>query len=258
MHEITLIIVNSQPFFRAGVRQVLAEGSNLDSLDIIECEPGNDGNEAITQIAAASPDIVLLDIGYPFLNGLELCNKIVRAFPQIRVVMLSSNPVEDDNELFEALKAGAAAYLRSKQCSSEELTDMIARTSRADYPINDCVSARPKVAWRVLNQFREMATSVRKEDDIVAPLTNRELQILTLIAEGNPNKCIAKVLGVSEQTIKNHISAILRKLNANDRAHAVMLAVRNGWVPIQPDRSKGHRRGDTLSNAPDLSRIYPN
>ena len=248
MRKITLMIVDSQPFFRSGVRQALSQGNNLEAMDILECDPGEDGNEAITQITANSPDIVLLDIGYPFLNGLEMGKKIARSFPGTGVVILSTNPDEDDDELFEVIKIGAVAYLRSKHCSPTELIETIKRASSGEYPINECVSSKPKVAWRVLRQFQDMASMGRTLEDITTPLTPKEVQILTHIAEGNSNKRIANILGISEQTIKNHVSAILRKLNANDRAHAVFIAIRNGLISIQIDQS-GNRRGEGVSPA---------
>jgi two-component system response regulator DegU len=248
MRKITLMIVDSQPFFRAGVRQALSQGNNLDIMDILECDPGEDGNDAITQITANSPDIVLVDIGYPFLNGLELGKKIARSFPGTGVIVLSANPDEDDDELFEVIKIGAVAYLRSKHCSPTELAETIKRASNGEYPINECVSNKPKVAWRVLRQFQDMASMGRTIEDITTPLTPKEIQILTHIAEGNSNKRIANILGISEQTIKNHVSAILRKLNANDRAHAVFIAIRNGLISIQLDQN-GNRRGDGVSTA---------
>jgi DNA-binding NarL/FixJ family response regulator len=93
-----------------------------------------------------------------------------------------------------------------------------------------------------------MASMGRTLEDITTPLTPKEVQILTHIAEGNSNKRIANILGISEQTIKNHVSAILRKLNANDRAHAVFIAIRNGLISIQLDQS-GNRRGEGVSPA---------
>jgi len=243
-----LMIVDSQPFFRAGVRQALSQEGNLDVMDILECDPGEDGNNAITQIVANSPDIVLLDIGYPFLNGLELGKKIARSFPGTGVVVISSNPEEDDDELFEVIKIGAVAYLRSKHCSPTELIDTLRRASKGEYPINDSVSNRPKVAWRVLRQFQDMASMGRTLEDITTPLTPKEVQILTHIAEGNSNKRIANILGISEQTIKNHVSAILRKLNANDRAHAVFIAIRNGLISIQLDHTIN--RGEKVAPSP--------
>jgi len=253
MRKITLMIVDSQPFFRAGVQQALSQGNNLDIMDILECDPGEDGNEAITQITANSPDIVLLDIGYPFLNGLELGKKIARSFPGTGVVILSTNPDEDDDELFEVIKIGAVAYMRSKHCSPTELIETIKRASNGEYPINECVSSKPKVAWRVLRQFQDMASMGRTLEDITTPLTPKEVQILTHIAEGNSNKRIANILGISEQTIKNHVSAILRKLNANDRAHAVFIAIRNGLISIQLDQS-GNRRGNGVPTAQVVGR----
>jgi DNA-binding NarL/FixJ family response regulator len=93
---------------------------------------------------------------------------------------------------------------------------------------------RPTIARRVLRQFEEMANMGNKAmETIVAPLTSRETQILSYVANGNTNKQIASALQISEQTIKNHVSAILRKLNANDRAHAVVLAIRHGWISIE-------------------------
>jgi len=241
------MIVDSQPFFRSGVRQALSQGNNLEAMDILECDPGENGNEAITQITANSPDIVLLDIGYPFLNGLDLGKKIARSFPGTGVIVLSTNPDEDEDELFEVIKIGAVAYLRSKHCSPTELVDTIKRASSGEYPINECVSSKPKVAWRVLRQFQDMASMGRTLEDITTPLTPKEIQILTHIAEGNSNKRIANILGISEQTIKNHVSAILRKLNANDRAHAVFIAIRNGLISIQLDHTAN--RGEKVASS---------
>jgi DNA-binding NarL/FixJ family response regulator len=92
---------------------------------------------------------------------------------------------------------------------------------------------RPKIARHVLRQFEDFASMGKALETVAAPLTTRETQILNYIANGNTNKQIAAVLQISEQTIKNHVSAILRKLNANDRAHAVVLAIRHGWISIQ-------------------------
>jgi DNA-binding NarL/FixJ family response regulator len=105
------MIIDGEPFFRAGVRQAL---SQQDSLEILEFDPEEGEKTTIEQIAASSPDVVLLDIGYPTLRGLDLGRKIARGFPATKVVMLSSNPNDDDEELFEVIKSGAAAYLRSK------------------------------------------------------------------------------------------------------------------------------------------------
>jgi DNA-binding NarL/FixJ family response regulator len=199
--------------------------------------------DAIAQITASSPDVVLLSLGYPTLTGLELGRKIARGFPATKVIMLSSNPDEDDDELFEVIKTGAVAYLRSRTCTPPELIETIKRACRGEYPIKEYVSNRSQVAWRVLRQFQEIAAMGMPIEDITTPLSTKEVQILTHIAEGNTNKRIASLLGISEQTIKNHVSAILRKLNANDRAHAVFLALRNGWISIEVGNN-GKNKGE--------------
>jgi len=192
MRKITLMIVDSQPFFRAGVLQALSQESHSESMRIIECDPGDDGSEAISRITVDSPDIVLLDIGYPFLGGLELGKKLARTFPGTGVVMLSANPAENDDELFEVIKMGAVAYVRSKDSSPSDLADTIRRAANREYPINEAVSSKPQVAWRVLRQFQDMASMGKSMEDLTTPLTPKEMQILTHISEGNSNKRIAK------------------------------------------------------------------
>jgi len=246
MRKTIVMIIDREPFFRAGLRQAL---SQQDGLEILECDP-EEGKAATEKIAASSPDVALVDIGYPTLMGLELGKKIARSFPATKVVMLSANPNDDDEELFEVIKSGAVAYLRSKDCTPTRLMETIKRASHGEYPINDSVSSRPKVAWRVLRQFQDIAAIGMTIEDITTPLTSKEVQILNYIAEGNTNKRIASVLGISEQTIKNHVSAILRKLNANDRAHAVFLALRNGWISIEVDNN-GKYQGERISLGPN-------
>jgi DNA-binding NarL/FixJ family response regulator len=242
------MIVDSNPFSRSGLRQMLAEQDCLEILSIMECEPGQDGAVAMSQIAENMPDVVLLDIDYPNLSGVELGKRIIRHFPGTRVVMLSANPYENDAELFEVLKTGAVAYLRSRHCTAKEFIDTIKRAANGEYPINDIVSSRPKVADRVLRQFQEMSTLGKSVKDITTPLTRKELQVLTFIAEGNSNKQIANLLSISDQTIKNHVSAILRKINANYRAHAVFIAIRDGLISIQSGQEECRQDSDTVES----------
>jgi len=218
MNKIKVMIIDEQAFFRAGVRQTLSQQPDLE---IVECDPTQN---ALELIEANLPDVALLGSDLASLSGIELGRKIAQYYPNTKVVVLSPDP--DDEELFEVIKTAAVACL-SKKATADELASTIRRARRGEYPINESVMTRPRVARQVLNQFRGMG---RTMEGIVAPLTNRETQILTYIAEGNSNKEIARILEISEQTIKNHVSAILRKLNANDRAHAVALALHSGWI----------------------------
>jgi two-component system response regulator DegU len=223
MATVRVMIIDRQPLFRAGVRQALAEQSDFE---IVEANP-NDNLSAI--IEEDLPDVILLDIEFPSLNGLKVGRNLVLRYPSIRLVILT--PEVNNEELFEAIRIGSAAYL-DKNTTTQELEGIIRRVSRGEYPINDSLLATPKVAEHVLKQFQEMVAMGMAVESITAPLTNRETQILRYVADGNSNKKIAQILDISEQTIKNHISSILRKLNANDRAHAVVLAIRRGFISI--------------------------
>jgi two-component system response regulator DegU len=222
MNEVTVMIIDRQSFFRSGVRQALSEQVGFRVLE------GAPNDESLDIIEDESPDVILLDINYPALSGLEMGRKISRRYPGSKVIMLSPN--SSDDELFEVIKTGAVAYL-NKNTTIEELVSVIRRACLGEYPINDSLINRPTVAEHVLRQFRDIVSAGKVLETVTAPLTYRETQILNYIAQGNSNKQIARILEISEQTIKNHVSSILRKLNANDRAHAVALAMRNGWIP---------------------------
>jgi len=220
MAKTRVMIIDEQPYFRAGVRQTLLQDKDFD---VMEAEPNAD---ILTVIENKLPDIVLLGSDLAAHKGLELGGRIARNFPSTRVVILSPNT--SDEELFDVIRSSAVACL-SKNATPAELIGVVKRASRGEYPINESVMTRPVVARHVLREFQDI-TSLG--DAIVVPLTQRERQILTFVADGNTNKQIAGILDISEQTIKNHVSAILRKLNANDRAHAVVLAIRRGWISL--------------------------
>ena len=227
MNKIVVMIIDEESFFRAGVRQVLAKQPDFEVLD---CDP-TDGT--MEMIENHLPNIALLGSSLGAHQGLELGRKIARYYPNTRVIMMSPNP--DDEDLFEVIKTAAVACL-SRNTAADDLIDTIRRASQGEYPINDSLITRPRVAQRVLEQFQDISSIDKAMEAVIAPLTRREAQILNYVSKGNTNKQIADILGISEQTIKSHVSAILRKLNANDRAHAVALAMRNGWISIS-DRS---------------------
>jgi len=223
MREVTILIIDRSEIFRAGMRQKL---SSQPDFRLIDCDPDQ---EPLQLIEANFVDVVLMDIDFPIAKGLGLGKEITLYYPSTRVIILSS--YFSDEELFETIKIGAVAYM-DKRISTEELVGTIRRASRGEYVINDSLTARPVVAERVLKQFHEMASMGMVMEKVATPLTHREIQILSYIANGHTNKEVAHILGISEQTIKNHVSAILRKLNANDRAHAVAMAIKNQWVTV--------------------------
>ena len=194
MDKIKVMVIDEQALFRAGVSQAL---SGQPDLDIVECDPTKNPLETIE---ANMPDVVLLGSDLTSLSGIDLGRKIAQYYPNTKVIVLSPDP--NDQELFEVIKTAAAACM-SKRASADDLASTIRRASRGEYPINESLMTRPKVARQVLDQFRGFRKTM---EGIAAPLTKRETQILTYVAEGNTNKEIANILSISEQTIKNHVS----------------------------------------------------
>ncbi len=223
MNKINVIIVSQQYLFRQGIEHSLSEIKDIKVTAMAEVN-----DEVLSIIDTLPPDVALVDIDASPDNGLKLARKIKQRLPIIGVVVLSSNP--DDAQLFQALKAQAVAYF-SKEITPEELVDTIRRVARGEHPINESLTARPKLAEQVLQQFQELAWRSEAES-LIAPLTPRETEILNYIAQGYLNKQIAAELNISEQTIKNHVTSILRKLNANARTEAVVVAIRQGLISI--------------------------
>ena len=224
MEKIKVFVADNSALFRQGVRATLSLAEDIEVV-------GESGvkEEALALIEAFAPDVLLVDVGLPFLTGFTLARRISHLLPGLSVVMLS--PRRDDEEIFEALKAGAVAYL-TKEISGEELSDTIRKVFQGERLINETLLARPRVAERVLTQFQSLSMAEKELETLAAPITSREAEVLSYVAQGYGNKQIAHTLSISEQTIKNHITSILRKLNANDRTHAVVLALRSGWIKV--------------------------
>jgi DNA-binding NarL/FixJ family response regulator len=206
---------------------------------ILEAEPdfdivgeAEDPRDAFTMAVELSPDIVLLDLSLPAPGGIETTQRVKREVPSVGIIALAV--AEDEDQLFEAIKAGAAAFIL-KDISPEDLVTIIRRVRAGEYLINDKVFSRPSVASRVLKEFRELAVYGQEAAPIFAPLSPREVEILDNIAKGMTNKQVAYALTISEQTVKNHMSSILRKLSVNDRTQAVVYAMKQGWIRIPED-----------------------
>jgi len=223
MNKIQVIIISQQVLFRQGIEHSLSRVRDINISATAEVS-----DEALSIIDKLPPDVALLDIDTPTDAGMKLARRIKQRLPTIGVAVLTSSP--DDAQLFQALKAQAVAYL-SKEVTASELVNTIRRVSRGEHPINESLTTRPKLAEQVLHQFQEL--SLRSEaEPFIAPLTPREMEILQYIAQGYLNKQIAAELDISEQTIKNHVTSILRKLNANARTEAVVVAIKQGLISL--------------------------
>lgn len=232
MDKIRVLIIDDHPLFRQGISWSLSQENDIQIVGEAE-----NGTEAIKMTESLNPQVVLLDINLPGLNGLEVARVLKRRLPRMGIIVLSIH--DDDEQLFNAIKAGASAYA-SKEIAPAKLTDMIREVAKGHYIINDNVMSKPHVATRVLNQFRELSNvGVEDANTMFAPLTSREIEILDCIARGLSNKEIASQLSISGQTVKNHITSILSKLQVNDRTMAVIHAIQQGWIKMGYDDKKG-------------------
>jgi DNA-binding NarL/FixJ family response regulator len=221
--KIQVFIISQQSLFLQALEQSLS-----DIGDIVVLGTTGVNEDVLKAIDNLPPDVALLDLDGQSDNGLELARKIRQRSPNIGVILLTSNP--DDNQLFLAIKAQAVAYL-NKEITASDLIDIIRHVARGEHPINEALTDRPKVAEHVLQQFQELSSRA-EAGPFISPLTPREIEILEYIAQGYLNKQIAAELGISEQTIKNHVTSILRKLNANARTEAVVVAIKQGLIKI--------------------------
>ena len=223
----TILLVDDHALFRVGMRNILEKEPGMEIIG-----EADDTRGAFDLSVQLSPDIILMDLSLPPPGGIETTQRIKRELPSAGIIVLAVN--EDEDALFDAIKAGAAAFIL-KDVSPDDLVAIIRRVAAGEYLINDKVFAKPAVASRVLKEFRELAIYGQEAAPIFAPLSPREVEILDNIAQGMTNKQVAYALSISEQTVKNHMSSILRKLSVNDRTQAVVYAMRQGWIRMPED-----------------------
>jgi RNA polymerase sigma factor (sigma-70 family) len=212
--KIRILIVDDHPVFREGLRQCLAARKELHVVAAV----GN-GDEMWKSIRSQGrPHIVLMDIEMPGENGIELTKALHEKYPDVRVLMLTA--FSDSERVVSALKAGAVGYLL-KNVSPDEIRTTVERAASGEPMLSG------EIAGRVLREFEREREEERYREQLAA-LTAREEEILKLLATGESNREIGKRLFISEQTVKNHVANIFRKLQVNDRTKAALLAVRLG------------------------------
>ncbi|HMO56480.1 MAG TPA: response regulator transcription factor [Roseiflexaceae bacterium] len=223
MSPSSIVLVHAHTLFREGLRHHLAATSEFQ----ITGEASN-GQQAIQIVDAVDPDMVLMEVDLPGVNGLEVARALKRSHPHIGIVLFSATM--DGLEVVKAIRAGVAAYI-PRNVTPDLLLQALKQVRRGDYPINDLVLSLPDVAAQVIGAFRQLAVD-EETQNVYSPLSPRELEVLELIAAGHTNKEIAASLDISNQTVKNHVSSILRKLAVNDRTQAVVYAMRRGWIKV--------------------------
>lgn len=217
---IRVMICDDHALFRRGLMMVLETEEGVEVVGEAE-----DGEEAIRAAEELAPDVVLMDVRMPKVSGIEATRAIAEAIPSARILMLTVSDEEDD--LYDAIKAGAAGYLL-KEISIEEVASAIRSVMSGQSLIS------PSMASKLLTEFTNLAKKADERHAVPTPrLTERELEVLKLVAQGMSNREIAGELYISENTVKNHVRNILEKLHLHSRMEAVVYAVREKLLDIR-------------------------
>ncbi|MFD1173689.1 response regulator [Oceanobacillus picturae] len=224
--QIKIVLIDDHKLFREGVKRIL---DFEPSFDVVA--EGDDGSVASKLVKENDPDVVLMDINMPNMNGVQATADLVRYFPNTSVIILSIH--DDESYVTHALKTGAQGYLL-KEMDSDALIEAIKVVTEGGSYLH------PKVTHNLVLEYRRLAkenNSNITENGIeyrkpLHLLTKRECQVLQLLADGKSNRAVAETLYISEKTVKNHVSNILQKMNVNDRTQAVVSAIRKGWVEV--------------------------
>src|SRR5699024_2076989 len=223
---IDIVLIDDHKLFREGVKRILEFEPSFKVI-----AEGDDGTEAEALVKEYQPDVVLMDINMPDMNGVQATSKLVDKFPDTNVIILSIH--DDESYVSHALQTGAQGYLL-KEMDSDSLIEAIKVVSEGGSYLH------PKITHNLVQEYRKLAqeniSSLGSSDiEIRKPLhllTKRECQVLQLLANGKSNRVVGETLDISEKTVKNHVSNILQKMEVNDRTQAVVTAIKKGWVEV--------------------------
>ncbi|TQK63070.1 LuxR family two component transcriptional regulator [Brevibacillus sp. AG162] len=229
--ELRIVIVDDHQLFREGVKRILEMEEDFKVVG-----EGADGGEATVLAEEHKPDVLLMDINMPNINGVSAAENVISVSPSTRVIMLSIH--DDEGYVYRTLRSGASGYLL-KEMGTTDLVDAVRVVASGGAYIH------PKVTGKLIEEFRRLSeqegTAERSfsvdesqaiDPKVIESLTRREREVLQLMAEGKSNRAIGEFLFISEKTVKNHVSSILQKLNVQDRTQAVVISIKNGWVKL--------------------------
>jgi two-component system, NarL family, response regulator DegU len=222
-----IAIIDDHQLFREGVKRILEFEKGFQVV-----AEGDDGSDALGIMKAYNPDVVIMDINMPQMNGIEATRELAEKYPDIKIIILSIH--DDENYVTHALQTGAKGYLL-KEMDADALIEAVRVVADGGCYLH------PKVTHNLVNEYRKLAaghhgSGAFQMAELRRPLhllTRRECEVLQMLADGKSNRGIGEALFISEKTVKNHVSNILQKMNVNDRTQAVVTAIKNGWVEVR-------------------------
>lgn len=226
---IRILIINDCPLFRLGIRTTLEK---MEDCQIIG--EATDPDEVVALVTDHHPDVVLLDAGLFSVDAMEMARMLHQYASSIGGIFILA-PSEDEEALFHFIKWGAVAY-EKHSITPQELVEKVKKVSNGEYLIDSDVLAPSSPLYHPNPIRMRDSMEMQMEESVIAtaalPISSREREILELIAKGKSNKEIGKMLEISDQTVKNHITSILKKLHVNDRTAAVVYAIREKWIKL--------------------------
>ncbi|SFB25381.1 MULTISPECIES: response regulator transcription factor [unclassified Bacillus (in: firmicutes)] len=224
-----IVIIDDHQLFREGVKRILEFEETFQVV-----AEGDDGSEVLSLVEKYQPDVVIMDINMPRVNGVDATGHLIAKDPDAKVIILSIH--DDENYVMHALKTGARGYLL-KEMDADALVQAVKVVAEGGSYLH------PKVTHNLVNEYRRITADLHEgagtflqQIEIRRPLhllTRRECEVLQMLADGKSNRGIGEGLFISEKTVKNHVSNILQKMNVNDRTQAVVVAIKNGWVEVR-------------------------
>ncbi|MBX3012770.1 MAG: response regulator transcription factor [Caldilineaceae bacterium] len=228
---IRVMVVEDHPLLIQGLRRVL---ENEPDLDIVA--EATTGEDAVRLAIELTPDVILMDINLRGKNGLQATHEIKQTYAIDETAIIILTAYNEDEQLMHALRSGASAYY-PKDVLPSELIPAIRTVAQDHYLVHDKVLTKAEAYRWLLLEMGKLTIVPETTADAFAPLSPREMEVLTLTTRGASNKEIASSLNISRQTVKNHMSSVLRKLGVEDRTQAAVLALRRGWVRMDDSQA---------------------
>ncbi|MGW8224909.1 MAG: response regulator [Anaerolineales bacterium] len=227
MDLIRIVVVDDHPLFRQGVLDTLSLEADFEVVG-----QAKDGEEALQVIHQVNPDVAIVDVNLPVLNGQQVTQQLVNEKSPTRIMLLTA--YDDAEQKLHAMKVGAAGYC-VKDVQPEVLAQNVREIVKGNYVIGSEVMDEEQLKIWMTPDSDDGSSFYREFGEPYEPLSKREMEVLGELTKGMSNKEIATSLGISHQTVKNHVTSILRKLDVDDRTQATLYALKRGWVRLQDD-----------------------